>query len=223
MHIASSDHDRGCGPSDGTTCASLTKADLDELEPTCALVIGAFQLRRVHRQQPGARRARHHVIDPRIRPVGTSDTTRTVSSTAGYRTSWGEAHAHSVRVLWRPDRWADLIVERCNVLRTEGITAVHDPACAPSAAAVYRMLARDGRLPISILAMSHPKASWAIRCCPVGRPIDWRGRSIAGASVLASSADRGSHPNIDGHIDGNHVQFGFGFDTSGRRYRPVDE
>ena len=214
VHIASSDHDpwvRAVGWND--RALSLTKADLDELEPDRPLVIAHFSY---HECIVNSRALDELGItsSTRIRPVG--HRTRRGRSLDGrlIERAWGEAHAHSVRSYGDPDRWADLIVERCNVLRTEGITAVHDPACAPSAEAVYRMLARDGRLPISILAMPHPEGILGDPdAARLDGPPTGEGDPLLRVGPGKLFADGGSHPNIDGHIHGNHVQFGLGFDT----------
>jgi predicted amidohydrolase YtcJ len=69
---------------------------------------------------------------------------------------WGRAHAASLSSYTDPDRWGELIEQRARELLAVGITAVHDAACPPAAEAVYRSLAAAGRLPVSVLAMTHP-------------------------------------------------------------------
>ncbi len=89
--------------------------------------------------------------------------------------AWGSAHAATVRSFGDPDRWADLIVERCHELLRHGITAVHDTTVSASAAAVYSSLAASGRLPISVLGFPHAEeiltgmddAAWELG--PTGR------------------------------------------------------
>lgn len=73
-------------------------------------------------------------------------------------TAWSYAHAASLRGYHDPDRWAELIVSRAQSFLAEGVTAIHDAACSPQAEAVYRDLARQQRLPISVLGMPHPAA-----------------------------------------------------------------
>jgi len=72
--------------------------------------------------------------------------------------AWSTAHAASMRDYADPDRWAEHIAARARVLLASGLTCVHDAACPPEAEAVYRAMARDGALPISVLAMPHPSA-----------------------------------------------------------------
>lgn len=50
---------------------------------------------------------------------------------------------------------ADLIEARARELLPLGITAVHDPGVTPGAEAAYRLLHREGRLPVSVLMMPH--------------------------------------------------------------------
>jgi predicted amidohydrolase YtcJ len=69
--------------------------------------------------------------------------------------AWGMAHAATVRSFGDPDRWGELIVERCHELLRQGITAVHDTTVSASAAHVYESLARAGTLPISVLGFPH--------------------------------------------------------------------
>lgn len=73
-------------------------------------------------------------------------------------TAWSTAHAVSVRDYGDPERWAELIVRRAESFLRDGVTAVHDAACSPEAEAVYRQLASQGRLPLSVLGMPHPSA-----------------------------------------------------------------
>lgn len=52
-------------------------------------------------------------------------------------------------------RHADLIEARARELLPFGITAIHDPGVTPDAEAAYRLLYREGRLPVSVLMMPH--------------------------------------------------------------------
>jgi predicted amidohydrolase YtcJ len=70
--------------------------------------------------------------------------------------AWGEAHARSLAAYADPDRWAEHLADHLHGLLADGITAVHDAACAPSAEAVYRTMATADTLPVSVLAMPHP-------------------------------------------------------------------
>ncbi len=69
--------------------------------------------------------------------------------------AWGLAHAATIRSFGEPERWGDLIVDRCRELLHHGITAVHDTTVSASAAAVYASLASSRRLPISVLGFPH--------------------------------------------------------------------
>lgn len=72
--------------------------------------------------------------------------------------AWGEAHARSLAGSADPERRAALVAARARVLIRDGITCVHDAACAPSAETVYRRLAAAGALPLSVLVMPHGEA-----------------------------------------------------------------
>ena len=58
------------------------------------------------------------------------------------------------------------------VLLSYGITAVHDTAMSPRAEAAYRLLAAQGRLPVSVLGFPHARPS----CSPARTRIAGRGR-----------------------------------------------
>lgn len=72
--------------------------------------------------------------------------------------AWSEAHARSMRDFTDPDRWAEHVAARARVLLAEGITCVHDAACAPEAEALYAAMARAGTLPLDVVGMPHPAA-----------------------------------------------------------------
>lgn len=72
--------------------------------------------------------------------------------------AWSEAHARSMRDFTDPDRWATHVADRARALLAEGITCVHDAACAPEAEALYAAMARAGTLPVDVVGMPHPAA-----------------------------------------------------------------
>ena len=69
--------------------------------------------------------------------------------------AWSEANRRSLAAYSDPDRWGEHIVAWARVLLRDGITAVHDAACFPSAEAVYERLAAEGSLPVSVVVMPH--------------------------------------------------------------------
>ncbi|HEY7136873.1 MAG TPA: amidohydrolase family protein [Acidimicrobiia bacterium] len=123
--------------------------------------------------------------------------------------AWSIAQAASLRSFTDPDRWGDHIAARARALHRDGITAVHDAACPPEAAAVYRALARSGELPISILAMPHPLAildepgTAVLDGAPTGEGDEWMR-----VGPLKLFADGGVLPAVDVHYDGQPVRFG---------------
>ena len=72
--------------------------------------------------------------------------------------AWSEAHRRSMADFTDPDRWAEHVSARGRALLAEGITCVHDAACAPDAEALYAGMARAGTLPVDVLGMPHPAA-----------------------------------------------------------------
>ena len=57
-----------------------------------------------------------------------------------------------------PTEYANLIEKHGRELLPFGITAIQDPGVTPSAEAAYRILANEGRLPVSVLMMPHGEA-----------------------------------------------------------------
>ncbi|MFA0833044.1 MAG: amidohydrolase [Methanobacterium formicicum] len=57
-----------------------------------------------------------------------------------------------------PENYADLIEKHASELLPFGITAIQDPGVTPTAEAAYRILANEGRLPVSVLMMPHGEA-----------------------------------------------------------------
>jgi predicted amidohydrolase YtcJ len=127
--------------------------------------------------------------------------------------AWSDAHAISMRDYANPDRWAEHIAARARVLLASGLTCVHDAACPPGAETVYRAMARDGALPISVLAMPHPSALLRndhrarLDGPPTGDGDEW---CRVGAMKLF--ADGGVAIAVDASIQGNPVRFGMRFD-----------
>lgn len=123
--------------------------------------------------------------------------------------AWGMAHAATIRSFGDPDRWGELIVERCHELLRHGITAVHDTTVSASAAAVYASLAASGHLPISVLGFPHAEeiltgmddAAWALG--PTGEGND---RYRTGPIKLF--ADGAPDFAIDACVHGQRIQTG---------------
>ena len=125
---------------------------------------------------------------------------------------WSRAHAESLRDFGDPDQWATHIAARARVLLADGITAVHDAACAPEAEAVYASMARAGTLPISVVGMPHPSALLTndhrgrLDGPPTGEGDEWY---RVGAMKLF--ADGGVSIALDATVGGAPVQFGTRF------------
>lgn len=123
--------------------------------------------------------------------------------------AWSAAHARSVRAYHDPARWAELFVARARALLRDGITCVHDAACAPAAAEVYRALARERRLPISVLMMPHGDALLArleverLDVAPTGDGDEW-----LRVGPVKLFADGGAEPALDVHMGGARITLG---------------
>jgi predicted amidohydrolase YtcJ len=127
--------------------------------------------------------------------------------------AWSAAHARSLAAYSDPDRWAEHIAARARTLIRDGITGVHDAACAPSAEAVYRTMAKAHTLPISVLLMPHAEA--ILTPPPAGRldgPITGDGDEQLRVGPLKLFADGGIAPAIDGMTNGIRLTMGVQFD-----------
>lgn len=126
--------------------------------------------------------------------------------------AWSEAHRISMAPYDDPDRWAEHIEAAATQLLADGITAVHDTACAPEAETAYSQLARRGRLPISVLACPHPGA--LLGPLDDGRlagPMTGEGSEEFRVGPMKLFADGGVAPAIDVRMGGQRMSFGITF------------
>jgi predicted amidohydrolase YtcJ len=126
-----------------------------------------------------------------------------------YERAFSEAHARSMEPYRDPDRWADHIAAAARGLLREGVVSVHDAACPPSAEGVYRTLARDARLPISVVVMPHAEALLS----PLDRsrlngPTTGEGDARLRIGAVKLFADGGVLPAIAGTIHGHEISLG---------------
>lgn len=138
--------------------------------------------------------------------------------------AWSEAHARSVDAYADPDRWADHVEARARLLLADGITCIHDAACAPAAEAMYAALHRAGRLPLSVVAMPHPAA--LLQPLDRGRlagPPTGEGDETLRVGAVKLFADGGVLPALDAHVGTYHVQVGELFDGLADEVRAVVE
>jgi len=135
--------------------------------------------------------------------------------------AFSAAHAASMAPYRDPDRWADHIVTAATALLADGITCVHDAACPPSAEAQYARLARDQRLPVSVLMMPHGEALLGpldesrLDGAPTGDGDEW-----LRVGPVKLFADGGVLPAIEGRVRGNAISIGLVFEglaTQARR------
>jgi len=123
--------------------------------------------------------------------------------------AWSAAHARSMAAYRDADRWAELFAARMRQLVRDGITAVHDAACAPSAAAVYRTMHAAGTLPISVLMMPH--AEGILTDPPLDGPVTGNGDELLRVGPVKLFADGGIAPAMDVSIGGQRSAFGIEF------------
>lgn len=123
--------------------------------------------------------------------------------------AWSEAHARSVRAYHDPARWAELFASRARALTRDGITCVHDAACSSAAEAVYRALARDGALPISVVMMPHGEALLSrLDAARLDGPPSGDGDERLRVGAVKLFADGGAEPAIDVHMSGMRIALG---------------
>jgi predicted amidohydrolase YtcJ len=126
-------------------------------------------------------------------------------------TASSQAQARSLAAYADPDRWGEAIEAHARLLWRDGVTAVHDAATPPAAEAVYRSLANDGRLPVSVLAFPHPAAIFTPP--DPGRlaegPVTGEGSEQLRTGPVKLFADGGPYPAIDAHVGGQRVQTGY--------------
>jgi predicted amidohydrolase YtcJ len=141
-----------------------------------------------------------------------------------YERAFSDAHERSMAPYRDPDRWADNIVEAARGLLREGIVSVHDAACPPSAEHVYRTLAREGRLPISMVLLPHGEALLGPLDAPrLEGPPTGDGDERLRVGPVKLFADGGVLPAIGGHINGHPISLGLVFDNLESEVRSVVE
>ena len=127
--------------------------------------------------------------------------------------AFSEAHARSMDPYRDPDRWADLIAAAARTLLAEGVTCVHDAACPPSAERVYGELARQGRLPISVLMMPHAEALLSpLDAARLDGPVTGEGDARLRVGAVKLFADGGVLPAIEGRIGDRDLSLGIAFE-----------
>jgi predicted amidohydrolase YtcJ len=132
--------------------------------------------------------------------------------------AWSTAHARSLAAYRDPDRWAEHIAARARTLMRDGITAVHDAACGPSAETVYRAMSTARTLPFSVLMMPHAEA--ILTPPPAERldgPVTGDGDEQLRVGPLKLFADGGIAPAIDATTNGMRLTMGVQFPDLGEQ------
>jgi len=126
--------------------------------------------------------------------------------------AWSSAHAQSMAAYRDPEQRAEHYAARMRQLMRDGITCVHDAACAPSAEAVYRAMRKAGTLPMSVLMMPHGEA--ILMTPPAERldgPTSGEGDEWLRVGPVKLFADGGIAPAMDVSVAGQRSAFGIDF------------
>lgn len=191
----------------------LSRRELDDIEPDRPLLVAHWGLHEcvVNSRGLDALGISARTPDPLGGTIG-----RDLHGTPDGRLverAWSTAHRVSMRAYEEPDRWGELIANRCHTLLSEGITAVHDAACSLAAEAVYSDLARMGELPISVLTNPHPAELLSpVDAARLEGPPTGEGSEMLRVGPIKLFADGGSHPSINGSMHGHPIRSGFSFE-----------
>lgn len=123
--------------------------------------------------------------------------------------AWSAAHARSMAAYHDPERWATLFAARMRELLRDGITCVHDAACGPAAAAVYRAMHAAGTLPLSVLMLPHAEA--ILTDPPLDGSVTGEGDELLRVGPVKLFADGGVAPAMDVSVAGQRSTFGIDF------------
>jgi predicted amidohydrolase YtcJ len=190
----------------------LTRFELDEIGPDRPVVVTHFSL---HQCLVNSRALDVlGISESTPAPVGGEHRRGAEGRLDGYliERAWGVAHARSIAAYLDPDRWGELFARRAATLLRYGITAVHDAACSPEAEAVYRQLARDGALPISVLVNPHPSELLSgLDRDRLDGPPTGEGDHRLRVGPVKLFADGGSHPAVHARVRGREAVLGLSF------------
>jgi predicted amidohydrolase YtcJ len=190
----------------------LTRSELDEIGPDVPVVLAHFSY---HQCLVNSRALDElGISESTPAPPGGEHGRGADGRLDGYliERAWSVAHARSLAPSFDPDRWGELFARRARTLLRYGITAVHDAACSPAAEAVYRQLARDGALPISVLMNPHPSALLSdLDTDRLAGPVTGEGDHRVRVGPVKLFADGGSHPAIHARIGGREQVLGVAF------------
>ncbi len=127
--------------------------------------------------------------------------------------AWSAAHARSTAAYHDPDRWADLFGARARVLLRDGITGIHDAACAPPAERVYQSMRKAGTLPISVLVMPHAAGILGrLEAARLEGPVTGEGDELLRVGPVKLFADGGIAPAMQVTVAGQRSEpFGIAF------------
>ena len=126
--------------------------------------------------------------------------------------AWGRAQAASLAPYTDPDRYDELLSRRMHELLAQGVTAVHDAACALAAEQAYRRLHAAGALPLSVLVMPHPAALLqGLAADRLDGPPTGEGDEWLRVGAMKLFADGGAEPWIEARRGGRTMRAGIPF------------
>ena len=203
---------RGCGWNETTTGLLLDRHQLDAIGLDRPIIVAHYTLHQcvVSSQGLDELEIGRTTPDPPGGMIGSA--ADGLPSGLLIERAWSQAHARSLAAYFDPERWAELFAARARQLLRDGITCVHDAACAPSAEAVYRAMAKAGTLPISVLMLPHGDA--LLMPPPAGRvdgPVTGDGDERLRVGPVKLFADGGIAPAMDVSIAGHRSAFGIPF------------
>jgi predicted amidohydrolase YtcJ len=203
-----------------STQLPLTRHDLDALGLDRPVVVAHFSFHQcvvssLGLERLGVTRATPDPPGGEIDRDGAGDATGVLRERA-----WSRAHAASLAGSVEPQQWDDLIVARMRTLLSNGITTVHDAACAPAAEAAYGRLRDADRMALSVLAMPHPAEVFTgPDPARLAGPPTGEGDAWLRVGPVKLFADGGSHPRIDAHAGGRRIAEGYEFPDLGHDAR----
>ncbi len=204
---------RGIGWSDLENGFIPTRADLDALALDRPVIVVHYSYHQCVVSSAGldALGISAHTPDPAGGVIG-RDESGQLNGLLVER-AFSEAHAVSIAPYRDPDRWAEHVVAAANALLADGITCVHDAACPPSAEALYATLAREQRLPVSVVTMPHAEGLLSPLDAPrLDGPVTGEGDHRLRVGAVKLFGDGGVLPAIQGHTHGFEVDIGFVFE-----------
>ncbi len=204
---------RVCGWNESTTGVAPTRVDLDALGFDRPIVVAHFSLHQAVVCSRGL--ADLGIGRTTADPVGGELGRGADGEPNGLliERAWSEAHARSLAGFTDRDRWGEYVLARIPNLLRYGITAIHDAACSSEGEDLYRWLARERGLPLSVLAMPHSAAVLTNDVGPrIDGPTTGEGDEAVRVGGVKFFADGGIAIALDVAIHGQPLRMGITMD-----------